>query len=216
MHGSRIIATALLPLLTLSASAQSVSSLNDNYSRLDVMPMLSQEHYSAHGSHASSHHSLFGLGIAYVTGTNIMKDHSPLFLESGLEVSYVSRSEEIDYWNETEMYDQDEVSTRMLSAIIPFDVVYKIRLNDEAALVPSVGMDAKINMLAANYYDGDKRSAFDDGARRFQWGWNFGLGVEFSRYSLGYRRYADITSFQKVGDVKTTYRNHYIAFCIRF
>ena len=214
----KTLAVALLMAAALTASAQKFSLTDtDDYSRLDLLPNLADPIYYDHGLHATSHMAP-GIGIGYLFGINVTGHSLPLFLEVGPEVNYNVRFEEVDTWDDASgKPTEEDFTTRMLNVGVPLNVVYKVRFTDAISLAPFAGLNAKFNLLASTYRDGKEiADSFDDGANRFQMGWNAGVGIYFNRFYVGQRFSSDITPFLKERYYKLKYKNYYLSFGVKF
>lgn len=213
MKTNKIIAALLLAAATLPVSAQ--SSNTDNYSRLDLHLILSNPEFEGHGVYLTDSHVQYGIGLHNVYGINLTGHKLPLFLEIGPEVNYTYKYEEVDNWDFEYLYTE-EIETRRLSVGTPIDVAYKFRLSDAIAISPYAGINVKYNVLAATYYDDIKFDDFEDGANRFQLGWNIGFGFYFGKFYLGHRYSEDITPFIEKHHSKTIFQTHYLNLGIQF
>lgn len=191
--------------------------MTDNYTRLDLQFILSQQGYRKHEVHYTNKHDQYGLGIDYLVGINITGHKLPLFVEIGPDINYTFRYEEVDYWDHSEKYYEEEIKNRKLSIGTPVNISYKIRLCDAISIAPYLGLNVKYNILAASYYDDRKIDAFDDeNANRFQLGWNIGFGFYFKNFYVGNKFYKDITPFIENRGAKVSFRNYYLNLGVKF
>lgn len=222
-HTSAIIRHACLAVMllwflpcTVAGQTKTVDSDMQNYSRLNFSFAITQPVTSSHGVTSVSTHNLYGMNVGYLFGINLTDHRLPLFLEVGPEGSYVRRTEEIDYWDDLYLINQEEISTQLLSISSPINLAYLYRLTDNLVLVPSAGLNAKLNLVANNRVKGETFDLFDQDAHRFQLGWNAGCGIYLHRYYLGLRYTADITSFLSQRQLKEKYQNIDFSIGLRF
>lgn len=230
MKTLKLFVIAILLAITCSASAQFVNSkstgvsqkesayrepfasLNsdvDNYGLLTFSPVFSIPYI-----HNVSGDTFYGIGIGYLWGINITGHKLPLFVELGPDVNYMVRKDDAEY----EYYDDSWY--HLLSVNTPLNVAYKLKVGDNITLAPFVGLTARINILAMSVDDEETYNAFDDGnAKRFQLGFNAGVGAYFNRFYVGYRYNHDITALEKSDYSSTldvTLDHHYITLGIKF
>lgn len=210
------IAVSLLCLLASSLSAQSNPTANANYTRLDFDFIQSQPVITGNGVMLKSNHNLYGMGVGLLYGYNITGHSIPLYLEIGPECSFVRRTEEIDYWEEDIMTQHEEVKTQLLTIGTPINLAYHLRLTDVISLTASTGLNAKVNLLAEVRSDAETTDLFEEGANRFQMGWNIGCSVNFKHFSLGLRHQDDFTPFISNKRDKERYSNFTLSLGFKF
>jgi len=153
-----------------------------------------------------------GINFGLVKGKNISNGKLPLFLEYGLEATWVryhdEDTEENEDWYYSKIVTKDELSINMVSLAIPLNVVYSISLmNGEYEVAPYAGLNVKVNVIgiakdksSETRYDGDrvvdeesgtekahfftKDDTDDSPANRFQLGMNLGFNIYKGKYSL--------------------------------
>ncbi|MGN1262865.1 MAG: outer membrane beta-barrel protein [Prevotella sp.] len=178
--------------MTVGASAQLISSNtmtqreSSNYSRLN----LSYQSLDFGGDY-----SLSGVGLSLIKGISVSSS-SPIFVETGLGVTYAFHSEDESGY---------EVKDKFLSIEVPVNLTYKWAITDEINLAPFVGVYFRGNLLAETKVEWDrddyKADWFDDyDAKRFSFGWNIGLGLEYSSLYVGVSYGADITELIEDAD----------------
>lgn len=132
-------------------------------------------------------------------GFNVMYNHGfglsskiPIFLEVGVGLGYnVGKNTQYEEGNY-----EDKLQLSNLWLKVPVNVSYKVNLTDKISLLPYTGINFKVNALGdykiEEYYKGEKEdedsySIFDDdmGGKRFQMGWQIGVGVNISKLYVG-------------------------------
>lgn len=211
-----LLLSALLLCSTMAASAGDYYYETDNYTRLDLNLVSTQPVTTSYSYTAISQHNLYGLGLSYLRGVNLTGKRLPLFLEMGPEVNFVRRSDEVDYWDDNIMVDRDNVNTQLLTLSMPVDLAYQYRVTDVIVLAAAAGVNAKANLMAKTSVDSETTDLFDEGASRFQMGWNAGCGIYFNRFYLGFRFTADITPFMEHGEVKERFQSSSLSLGLRF
>lgn len=202
----------MLPYATLAQSHTD----EKNYSRLTFDLVVSQPIYTGEGVSAASTHNLYGVGIGYLYGIKISGQRLPLFLEVGPECTFVRRTDELDYWDGNTLSRHDELETQILCLGSPINLTCHYHLNNDLVLAPSAGLTAKVNLLAKTKSEGKSTSMFDDGAHRFQLGWNIGGGLYVGRYYVGLCYTADVTSLQSHDYWKERFQNFTINLGLTF
>ena len=152
--------------------------------------------------------SLNGVGLDYIHGFSLSNSF-PLYLETGVKatLSFFSREDcrWANKWNE-DADDKDFKTTfQTLSAAIPVNLAYKFTLtNGEVSIVPYLGLNFKLNLMAngkevydpdSEYGDKDtkkydmfdKKDMEDKDAcfKRFQMGWHIGAGLNYRQLYIG-------------------------------
>lgn len=183
---------AIAAVMSLSASAQLISSntvthkASDNYSRLSVS-YTSLSNIKEDGTS--------GFAAAWTKGISISKT-TPLFIETGLGLNYAWDSE-------------DDASLHWLTATVPVNLVYKYEIpNSGIKLAPFAGLYLRGNIIGEITYDDsdDNFNFFDDHedggleASRLNFGWNIGVGVEFSKLYLGISYAGDFNEYVEKAD----------------
>ena len=133
-------------------------------------------------------------------GFNVMYNHGfaltsnvPLFLELGVGLGY-NNGKYTTFENERYKYEAN-LSNFWLK--VPVNIAYRAKLTDNISLLPYTGINFKINATVDaketehDLRNGDKDSEswsfFDDemGGKRFQMGWQIGVGVNISKLFVG-------------------------------
>ena len=131
----------------------------------------------------------FQFGIArYV---NMTGGSSPLYFQFGAEFNRVTCSE---------TFEGVKAKESMANFAIPLNFVYRFDLEHDIALEVFAGPNFRINtagkLKLSNDYESATVDYFDDlEAHRFQFGFNAGVGLSFSRISIAYRFNPDFTNY---------------------
>mgnify|MGYP004447309669 FL=1 len=108
-------------------------------------------------------------------------------------------------------FNKESISSKMLSLSVPINVSYRLRITDGIDIQPYTGINLKVNVLGDitytyeghyhyDYYkESETKSWFDEeyGAKRFQMGWQIGLGVNFKKFYLGLEYGLDFMNLYK-------------------
>lgn len=122
-----------------------------------------------------------------------------MFIEVGGKLSFTSGKD-----TDKDSYYKDEYGYRNLSLSIPVNYVYQFKLPYNISILPYTGFNFKFNLVQeagegdkyndfewANCFDDDE--AYDEGWRRFQFGWNIGCGITYKSLYLGAGYLVDFT-----------------------
>lgn len=175
----KLFLMAIAAFMTVGASAQLISSNtftqreSSNYSRLNL---------SYQSMDFGFDDSFSGFGLSCIRGISVSSS-SPIFVETGLGMTYAFHSEDD--------YDLEE---KFLSIEVPVNLTYKWAVTDDVNLAPFVGVYFRGNILGrSEIEDYDDVDWYDDlDAKRFSFGWNIGLGLEYSSLYLGVSYGADM------------------------
>lgn len=194
---------AFAVLMSAGASAQLISSNTvthkegSGYNRLS----LSYNSVSNLTEDATS-----GVSLAWTKGISISKA-TPLFIETGIGLNYAWDSE-------------DDWSLHFLTATVPVNLVYKWEIpNTDIRLAPFAGIYFRGNLVAESgtddyminwfndkpsendYYDKDfDPEDYGMEASRFSFGWNIGVGLEYSKFYVGLSYGSDLTELVEKAD----------------
>ena len=152
-----------------------------------------------------------GFTAKYVHGFGLSKT-IPLYLEAGLKLN-------MDFWSNTETNSGWGVTEtdkfNMLYVGIPVNVAYRLSFNNNISLQPYTGINFRVNIYGQHTtefsYKGEKESKSeseslvfgDDGWKRFQMGWQIGLGLNLKKFYLGFEYGLD---FMKIApETKTSH-----------
>lgn len=160
-----------------------------------------------------------GLSLAWTKGISVSSS-APLFIETGLGLTYGWKSHE-ESESEDGYSSTGKVSTKFLGLTVPVNVVYKWNVpNTDVNIAPYVGIYFRGNLLGKTKneweysYSGYGYSKSDSGesdfswfndldddeepgyeASRFSFGWNIGLGFEYSKFYVGVSYAKDFNNF---------------------
>lgn len=150
-----------------------------------------------------------GVSIGAFHGGSISKV-VPLYLETGFRMSWVM-----------DKIDDDDVSVRedFIDVSVPLNLVLKTQLAKDVYAMPYAGLNFKCFIYGAAKTDGDYISSEkcdffskdDMGSaafKRFQFGWNVGLGFTLGKFYIGYQYQRDFTKLCKFVDAKL--QTHFI------
>ena len=149
-----------------------------------------------------------GFSLGYVKSFGVSSS-LPLFVETGLNLTYATWSEEgeINY----EGYDirvEDKVTS--FSAYIPVNFGYKYTVNETVSLFPYVGLTLRGGISAKEKvtveYDGESESEeynlydkdeVENTLKRFQIGWQIGVGAHIKQFYVGASYGSDFSELAK-------------------
>ena len=126
----------------------------------------------------------------------------PLFVETGIGASYSWKS-------------KDEVDYRFATIQVPLNLVYKYEVTDGVKIAPYAGLYFRGNLFAEIEADGDTNNLFDDledgglEAKRFSYGFQIGIGVEFNKLYLGINYGTDLNKFIDIDETVYSYGDYY-------
>ena len=219
MRKLRVLALAAMAAVAVSASAQvygndyqykpTSSTLygsdNESFGLFYAQYNAVTQHMTV-TDHDSENTSLNGLSLGY--SHFIPLGDIPLFLSPGGAVQWFfkSRSEgSVDY------------KTNMISVKIPINLMYSFLISDNFRIEPYAGIYGRVNIWGENKesYGGKSETVNifegDDGAKRFQLGWNAGVNFRIADvFTIGAGYFMDLLKFQNYSsgkhDVKTNFQ----------
>lgn len=181
----KLFALAFAAIMSVGASAQLISSNtmteqeSNNYSRFAVG-------YNSVSFNDDIDESMTGVSLEWVKGFPVSTS-TPLFIETGIGASYSWKS-------------KDDVDYRFATVQVPVNLVYKYELTDGIKIAPYAGVYFRGNLLAEAEDDDETYNWFDDledeglEAKRFSYGWQIGVGVEFNKLYLGIGYSSDLNN----------------------
>lgn len=198
----KLLLMAFAAFMTVGASAQLISSNTvthkegRNYNRLSVSyNAVSMDDDFIDGS-------MSGFSLAWTKGISLSSS-TPLYIETGLGLTYAFKSD--DYSDEGYSVD---VKNKYLYLAVPVNLVYKWNIpNTNMSLAPFAGIYFKGNLYGntkaeANGYE-DEMDWYDsdegDG-KRFNFGWNIGVGFEYSKLYVGLSYGSDLNEMFEDAD----------------
>ena len=149
-----------------------------------------------------------GFSVGYLQGISVSSS-LPVFIEIGALASYNFDKEDDDFFT---------LKASLISATVPVNVAYKLSFDGgKIALTPYIGLKGRVNISGTNkflydddYYDDEKVNWFkkDDMGegvcKRFQAGWQIGIGFSFNKFYLGVGYGSDFSEFSKKTKIHTT------------
>lgn len=194
---------ALVCVLALAANAQIVSSSSrsiktaettyPNYNRIYVGYQPTTWNFDDGDDIDAS-----GIGFGWTGGYSVSKK-MPLYLEVGLNLKY--------NWNSEKEYGVEEKFSALdLSVPVSLSYKYDIPGADGLSIAPYAGLHLTGNILGKYELGGEDLDLFDDDdvedtAKRIQFGYQVGVGVNYKALHLGVGYSAEFSEYTK--DVKT-------------
>ena len=206
-----IAATASAQFVNSGSSSSAGSTTGDVWEGLRVSYMPMTMVYDVTGAEDTD---LTGFSLGYVKSFGVSST-APLFVETGLNLSYATYSEE----KEEGKYYSAEVKLNMMSLTAPVNLVYKYALSEEVSILPYAGVYLRGNLFGKykteTSYDGETESTkldlFDekdmgkDGVyKRLQLGWQIGVGLHYNNIALRLSYGKDFSEIAKKTKVATT------------
>ena len=196
----KLFILAVVAFVGMTASAQLISSNtitrqetnSNNYSRYAVG-------YNSVSFSDDIDESLTGFSLEWNKGISVSTT-LPLFVETGIGASYSWTS-------------KDDVDYRFATIQVPLNLVYKYEVTDGVKIAPYAGLYFRGNLFAESEADGDTNNWFDDmedggwEAKRFSYGFQIGVGVEFNKLYLGINYGTDLNKFIDIDE--TVYDGYY-------
>lgn len=200
------IATNAQIVSSSSRSITTEASIFSNYTRL----FISYTPMSFSGDIGKLLDTAPGISLGWTGGWSISRT-IPMYVEGGVSMKYNwgKIAEEKDYY-----YD-DKSEINYLGLIVPISISYKYSIpgTEDLSFAPFAGLHLTGNLLAkekvtegkegtsATYNWFDKDDMDDDTAKRVQFGWQVGLGMNYKALYLGVGYSAEFTEI--LDDVKT-------------
>lgn len=173
--------------------------------------------------------SLTGFSLGYTKGFSIAKEF-PLFMEIGINGLYASHTEDENI--EVDGYEAERKST-LFSLNIPVNLTYRFSFpNSHVSIVPYLGINFKGNIIGktkynlteelgedysekefwektedkqeANMFDKKEAGGKDSQWKRFQMGWQIGIGLNYNQLYVGIGYGKDFTELCKKVKTSTT------------
>lgn len=148
-----------------------------------------------------------GFSIDYVFSFKL-SETTPLFLETGIGYQYAS-------WDES--YDDESMEIMLHSLNAPLNIGYKHQFNNDISIMPFAGINLRGNLVGSmvhelgDYYDNEEEEAdlFDDDDmedpwKRFQLGWQIGIGLNFNKFYAGISYGGDFSEIAEDTKLKNT------------
>ena len=156
-----------------------------------------------------------GLTVGYLHASNILKG-VPLYIEYGGNLMYTFGKDSYSDEYDGDLY-KEVTKANLFSVNVPVSLSLRLSFNDnKMSITPYLGLNFRVN-LAGNLkytYDDvyvtdedsykvnlfDKDDMDDSAVKRFQIGFNCGVGFTYAKYSLGVGYTTDFSSLIKAGD----------------
>lgn len=141
-----------------------------------------------------------GIAVQYTSGMSILSTH-PLYFEWNVRAA-------LGFWSDSESNSSVEAKLTTLNLSVPVNLAYRLPIGEAAAITPYTGLHLKGNILASYKLTNDESSKtynmFDkddvgkDGQwKRFQFGWQIGTRVNFSKFNVGFEYGIDFNDIWK-------------------
>lgn len=196
-----IIASIMLAATAATATAQ-IGDIAD-YNRVG----LTYDNTRYHDSYHDDNTSLNGLGLNYVHGF-MLTSSTPMFLEAGAVLNFK--------FGTPYSYQDEKESMRNLNIEVPVNFTYHFYVTDNITIAPYAGLNFKLHLLTSGRWEeaGEKSDWYsyfskddmgeDNTWNRFQMGWQIGVSLHYSRYSLALQYGTDfIPAYHFSGDGET-------------
>ena len=140
-----------------------------------------------------------GASVGYIKSFGI-SGTTPVFLETGANISWFGG--DLESWD-----DDEELKLNVFSINVPFNLGYKFMLNETTGIFPYAGLTLRGNIVGNYSGEGESVSAFGDDVsegyklKRFQIGWQIGVGVNFNTFFVGASYGTDFNEVVKGGKV---------------
>ena len=149
-----------------------------------------------------------GLTIGYLHASNILKG-VPLYIEYGGNLMYTFGKDSYSDEYDGDLY-KEVTKANLFSVNVPVSLSLRLSFNDnKMSITPYLGLNFRVNLagnLKYTYEDSYKVNLFDEddmddsAVKRFQIGFNCGVGFTYAKYSLGVGYTTDFSSLIKAGD----------------
>ena len=149
-----------------------------------------------------------GLTVGYLHASNILKG-VPLYIEYGGNLMYTFGKDSYSDEYDGDLY-KEVIKANLFSVNVPVSLSLRLSFNDnKMSITPYLGLNFRVNLagnLKYTYEDSYKVNLFDEddmddsAVKRFQIGFNCGVGFTYAKYSLGVGYTTDFSSLIKAGD----------------
>ncbi len=114
-----------------------------------------------------------GGGFDYAHGFGVTQKF-PMYVEVGASIAYVGK----DYGSGWD-YGYATIN-------VPVNYVYRLALSDKINLMPYLGLNFKGNIIGSNDMSSNTQTWYTDyDFKRFQLGWQIGVGLEIKKFYVG-------------------------------
>lgn len=197
----KLLLMAFATFMTAGASAQLISSNTVTHKKGSGYNRLSVSYNSISFDKDMADGAFTGFSLAWTKGISISSS-APLFIETGIGATYGFKSED---------EDNVEISNKFAAVTVPVNLTYKWNVpNTDINLMPFAGLFLRGNLYGntnVSYQNNDEDyNWFDDyeedgyEASRFSWGWNIGVGFEYSKLYVGLSYSSDFNEFVEKAD----------------
>lgn len=200
MKAIKLLFAAIFMAASTTAFAQFTSNVSrsaynaenvDSYSRVEVGFTLGTPKFSSEGISVEGD-NMNGITAGLIWGKNISTT-MPLYTEYGAKATWLN-------------WSSGETKENYIYISIPVNLVYKYAINEEIALSPFAGLNAKVNILAKEKDKDVSYNLFEDfdgedGWSRFQIGANLGVGLTIKNLNLIYTfqpDFMELSSYFKI------------------
>ena len=156
-----------------------------------------------------------GLTVGYLHASNILKG-VPLYIEYGGNLMYTFGKDSYSDEYDGDLY-KEVIKANLFSVNVPVSLSLRLSFNDnKMSITPYLGLNFRVNLAGNLKYtyddvyvtdeDSYKVNLFDEddmddsAVKRFQIGFNCGVGFTYAKYSLGVGYTTDFSSLIKAGD----------------
>lgn len=160
-----------------------------------------------------------GLTVGYLHASNILKG-VPLYIEYGGNLMYTFGKDSYSDEYDGDLY-KEVTKANLFSVNVPVSLSLRLSFNDnKMSITPYLGLNFRVNLAgnlkytSKDYYDDvyvtdedsykvnlfDEDDMDDSAVKRFQIGFNCGVGFTYAKYSLGVGYTTDFSSLIKAGD----------------
>lgn len=156
-----------------------------------------------------------GLTVGYLHASNILKG-VPLYIEYGGNLMYTFGKDSYSDEYDGDLY-KEVTKANLFSVNVPVSLSLRLSFNDnKMSITPYLGLNFRVNLAGNLKYtyddvyvtdeDSYKVNLFDEddmddsAVKRFQIGFNCGVGFTYAKYSLGVGYTTDFSSLIKAGD----------------
>lgn len=201
MKSIKLLMVACLLGIASTVSAQFVNSNNSSMSNgsadaTEWQGLRVSYHPVSINADGGGSINLSGVSAGYIKSFGI-SGTTPVFLETGANISWIGG----------ELADSD-VKLNVFSVNVPINLGYKFMLNETTGLFPYAGLTLRGNIVGNYSADGVSVGAFGDDAedlgmklKRFQIGWQIGVGVNFNTFFVGASYGTDFNEIVENGKV---------------
>ena len=177
------------------STSSSSSSMNSNSDAAAWSGLRISYHPVSINADGGGDISLNGASVGYVRSFGVSAS-APLFIETGASASWIGGE-----------VKNTDVKLNMFSLNAPVNFGYKFAFGENNAIFPYVGLTFRGNIVGTLKYDDESINVFDDGDmdddawKRFQIGWQIGVGANFNTFFVGASYGTDFSEIMEGGKV---------------